>query len=138
MANILVQVPNGVGQIQVEVPEFKLDTKGRPAKGEDGKPVPFGERANQGAIHLRPGSTKILSQAELEHIRKKHPDVGRRLLVVRELSSESATSGPSATPDTPSASAPSVATLPGALPVETETKDDNGGAGRRKRSSNGG
>lgn len=105
MAKILVQVPQGVGPLQVEFPQHKLDDRGRPMMerplGEDGKPakdgkgrpvplqpVPFGERSCEGSLHLRPGASKIITEAELQHIKKAHPDVGRRLRVVQQLADE--------------------------------------------------
>lgn len=118
MAKILVQVPQSVGPLQVEVPEHKLDGKGRPLMerldgrgrpAKDGKgrpvalrPVLFGERSCDGALHLRPGASKVITEAEFQHIKKMHPEVGRRLRVVKQLADE-----PAEAPEAAPAPAPS-------------------------------
>ena len=123
MAKILVQVPQDVGPLQVEFPEHKLDERGRPLmerplddKGKpakDGKgkpaplqPVPFGERSRDGALHLRPGASKVITEAEFQHIKRVHPDVGRRLRVVKRFADEPAKAAEPA-PEAPPAPAPS-------------------------------
>lgn len=142
MAKILVQVPQGVGPLQVEVPEYKLDGKGRPLMerplGADGKPakdgkgrpvalqsVPFGERSCDGALHLRPGASKVITEAEFQHIKKMHPDVGRRLHVVKQLTDEDLAKGKGkgeskAAEATPEAPAPSASASSGDAPEGSE------------------
>lgn len=122
MAKILVQVPQGVGPLQVEVPEHKLDGKGRPLMerplGADGKPatdgmgrpvalqpVLFGERSCDGALHLRPGASKVITEAEFQHIKSVRPDVGRRLRVVKRLAGAGPSKAAEAAPRVPVASA---------------------------------
>jgi hypothetical protein len=85
---IVIQVPAGAPNRQIEVPEHKpLSRKdrnaNRAAEGEGKKPphklVPI-KRSNKGeackdgdphpgALHLRPGSTLIVTEDELEHLK---------------------------------------------------------------------
>lgn len=44
-------------------------------------PKTVSDRSVKGAIHLRPNSTKTLTQAELDEIKKQEPRLGRRLVV---------------------------------------------------------
>ena len=39
-------------------------------------------RSCKGALHLRPGSTKVLTEGELSHLQAKHPEVVAGLRVV--------------------------------------------------------
>lgn len=79
---ILVQVPNGIQPQQIEFPEHKLNERGRPELDAKKQPVKFGERSCKGSLHLKPGSTKIISAPELSFIKKEYP--GLRLHVIKE------------------------------------------------------
>lgn len=69
MPKVMIQVPRGLGPMQVEIPEFKLNHRGRQLLDNEGKPVPFGERSVVGALHLRPNSTAIISEDEHAYLK---------------------------------------------------------------------
>jgi len=45
------------------------------------KEKPF-KRSCDGALHIRPGSTKVITEDELGFIKARHPELHRRILVV--------------------------------------------------------
>lgn len=72
----LINIPVGIAPCQID------DFPKTVGKGEDAKPF---ERSCKGALYLRPASTKVVTQHELDHI-KKHGDhkmLARRLVVVK-------------------------------------------------------
>jgi len=85
---ILVSVPAGVMPCQIEIPQHQLDKRGRPMLDDKKQPVPFGERSCEGSLHLRPNSTKTITEAELAYVNERHPEL--RLHVVQVLKPESA------------------------------------------------
>jgi hypothetical protein len=91
---VVVQVPTGVSACQIEFPEHQLDKRGKPKLDENKQPVPFGERSCLGALHLRPGSTKTITEPELEFIRASRPDLKLRVIAsdVKASAPESAPS----------------------------------------------
>jgi hypothetical protein len=54
------------------------------------------ERSTKGAIHLLPGGTREITNAELEHITKAHPDILQRLTVQAEVKQSSNAPAPEA------------------------------------------
>lgn len=88
---ILVQVPPGIPQCQIEFPENVTDKNGKTVlKGGDkdkkvkGKPVPLKRQKDKsGSMHIRPGSTMVVNEAELYHLQLHHKDL--RLHVVGEI-----------------------------------------------------
>ena len=60
----LVQVPTGVATRQID--DF-------PAKCE---------RSRKGALYIRPRSTLVLTTDEFNHLKAKHKDIARRLVVI--------------------------------------------------------
>ncbi|MGD9749391.1 MAG: hypothetical protein AB7W59_00185 [Acidimicrobiia bacterium] len=99
---IHVQVPSGVTPRQIE--GFPADC----------------ERSVKGSLHVKPG-TLLVTEGELEHLRKHHKDVARRLRVV----------GPVKEPAAPAPSAaPAAITEPEPTPEPTP-KASGGRSGRR-------
>lgn len=76
----LIQVPVGIAPCHID--DFPQEV------GEGKEARPF-ERSCKGALHLRPASTKVLSQDELDWLKsgkgkaKKYAKLARRLTVVR-------------------------------------------------------
>lgn len=73
----LVQIPVGVTPCQVD--DFPSEVK------EEGKKPRSFERSVKGSLHIRPASTKSMTDDELEHLRtsKEHRAWGRRLIEVK-------------------------------------------------------
>ena len=72
----LINIPVGIAPCQID------DFPENVGKGKDA--VPF-ERSCQGALYLRPASTKVVTVHELDHIRqhKDHKMLTRRMVVVK-------------------------------------------------------
>ena len=72
----LINIPVGIAPCQID------DFPENVGKGKDA--VPF-ERSCQGALYLRPASTKVVTAHELDHIRKHqdHKMLTRRMVVVK-------------------------------------------------------
>lgn len=94
-----VFIPIGVLPQQVDFPEFKLDGRGKPVKGDDGGNVPFGERSGKGALHIRPNSTLTVTGDELPLVLKACPSarvLNEPFPVVEESKKEPAAQAPKA------------------------------------------
>ena len=72
----LINIPVGIAPCQID------DFPKTVGKGEDAKPF---ERSCKGSLHLRPSSTKVVTQDELDWIKrhKEHKMLARRLVVVK-------------------------------------------------------
>jgi hypothetical protein len=72
----LVQIPVGIAPCQID--DFPLEI----AEGEGKRPF---DRSCDGALYLRPASTRVISNDELEFLQtaKQHKKIGARILVVR-------------------------------------------------------
>jgi hypothetical protein len=71
----LIHIPVGVAPCQVEFPsEIKEGTASRPF-----------ERSCKGALHLRPASTKQITDDELQYLKtaKQHAKLGARVSVIQ-------------------------------------------------------
>jgi len=109
----LVSIPVGIAPCQID--DFPAEI----GDGEDKRPF---ERSCKGALFLRPASTKVLSNDELEFLRsaKQYRKLGARLLVVRVDVVPDTTKRPTgmrkkmekATPPTAAVVAPPVASDP--------------------------
>jgi hypothetical protein len=67
--------------VQIMLSAVATQIEGFPAKGKGDKPF---QRSAKGALHIRPGSTRVLTVDELGFIRKHHPAVARSMHVLAE------------------------------------------------------
>jgi hypothetical protein len=110
---IHVQVPSGVAPRQIE--GFPADC----------------ERSVKGSLHVRPG-TLVITAGELEHLRKHHKDIARRLHVtgpVKAPEAEAVTEAKAAPAATPAVSKPE--------PTPEATKPPPGSKGKHRGGSSG-
>lgn len=87
------------------------------------------ERSAKGALFLRPSSTKALTAGELEHLKKNHPEIWRRLVVVPE---KKAVKKPAA-----AATKPVVEAVKPAEVVKPSETSESSSSGRSRRRSDG-
>lgn len=96
------------------------------------------DRSHPGALHVRPGATKTVTKAELEHLQtRKIP-----LHVVRAVdpAPKEPETAPEAPQAAPTASAPSAPSEPSSAPSGASGGDSEGGSGGKgsKKSGKGG
>lgn len=97
--NRVLQVPSRVGPLQVD--DFPEGCK----------------RERKGALHIRPSSTLVVSEDELAHLKKEHPELAARLQDI-----------------TPTAPPPQPET-PTVVPVPDPPTEERRSSGRRSRKS---
>jgi len=104
-------------------------------KGKDAPPL---KRSCEGALHLRPGSTRVITADELGHIRKNHKAVARFIRVLvedKDIPSKKAKPAKQVEPSKPATGGPgpsSSGNPKGGEGTQEANKGSKGGKGGKK------